>query len=92
MVCLISLLLLCSCAPTADGEQEALQHQHVPDGADCQQVQYCADCGEKLADQGPHAYPMQPDVEQDGYSYYICRVCRHIKIINQDGLPVVPVG
>ena len=72
--------------------QTTAEHEHVPDGADCSCAQYCSECGEQLAEQGPHDYPDQPNAQEDGYSYYVCRVCGYIKIINQDGLPVVPVG
>ena len=66
-------------------------HEHVPDGADCQHAQYCAECGEQLAEQGPHAYSDQPQAEQDGYEFYVCQVCGEIEIVNKDGIPVVPV-
>lgn len=68
-----------------------MPHKHVPDGADCQHVQYCMECGEQLAEQGPHDYPEQPEKEGEGYSFFVCRVCGKIKIVNEDGLPVVPI-
>lgn len=89
---LLCVLFLCACQSKVNHEQESTQHEHVPDGADCQHVQYCADCGEQLAETGEHDYPDTPDAQQDGYSYYECRVCGHVNIINQDGMPVVPVG
>lgn len=67
-------------------------HEHVPDGADCRHTQYCTDCGEMLAEQGEHVYPKQPDSVQDGFAYYVCTVCGKIKIVNQSGAPVVPIG
>ena len=50
-----------------------------------------SECGEALAEQGPHDYPEQPTAERDGYAFYVCRVCGEIEIVNEDGLPVVPV-
>ena len=67
-------------------------HRHVPNGADCQSALLCADCGQALAEQGEHVYPDEPDAEQDGFLYYVCKVCGKIKIVNNDGAPVVPVG
>ena len=66
-------------------------HEHVPDDADCQQVQLCVECGEQIAEQGAHDYPDQPDQSYDGYSLYACRICQKIKIVNENGAPVVPV-
>ena len=82
------MLLVCMLAACKQNETE---HVHVPDDADCQHVQYCAECGEQLAEYGPHDYPEQPDAVKDGYSFYTCRVCGEIEIVNEDGLPVVPV-
>ena len=67
------------------------EHTHTPDSADCQHVQYCADCGKPLAEQGPHTYSEQPQTQHEGYLYYVCSVCGKIKIVNEDGFPVVPV-
>ena len=72
-------------------KQKEMAHEHVPDGADCQHAQLCAECGEQLAEQGPHDYPDQPEAEKNGYSFYVCRVCGNIDIVNEDGLPFVPV-
>ena len=80
------MILLCLCMLVA-----CRQHEHVPDGADCQCVQYCAKCGEQMAERGPHTYAEQPDESYDGFSFYACRVCGEIKIVNEDGLPVVPI-
>lgn len=91
IVLLLCVLCLCACQPEIAGEQETTQHEHVPDGADCQHVSYCKDCGEQLAEQGDHDYPDTPDAQQDGYAYYECRICGHLNIINQDGMPVVPI-
>ena len=66
-------------------------HEHVPDDADCQHIQYCAKCGEQLAEKGAHDYSEQPDESYDGFSFFACRVCGEIKIVNEDGLPVVPL-
>ena len=63
----------------------------MPDGADCQHVQYCAECGEQLAERGEHSYSDQPVDSYDGFSLYSCRICGKIQIVNEDGLPVVPV-
>lgn len=81
LVAALSLCALVSCG----------EHEHVPDGADCQHVQYCAECGEQLAERGVHDYAEQPDESYDGFSFYACRVCGEIKIVNEDGLPVVPI-
>ena len=80
--------MACVLAACKDNEQV---HEHVPDGADCQHVQYCAECGEQLAEQGPHDYPDQPNAKKGVYSFYTCRVCGKIEIVNEDGLPVVPL-
>ncbi len=85
LLCALMACVLVAC------RTEAPPHDHVPDGADCQHVQYCAECGEKLAEQGLHDYPEIPETEKDGYLFYVCRVCGNIKIVNEDGLPVVPV-
>lgn len=85
LTCVLFACVLASC------KQNETAHEHVPDGADCQHVQYCAACGEQLAEQGPHDYPAQPNAEKNGYSFYTCRVCGKIEIVNEDGLPVVPV-
>lgn len=82
------MLLACVLAACKDNETA---HEHVPDGADCQRVQYCAACGEQLAEQGPHDYPEQPNAENDSYLFYVCSVCGEIEIINKGGLPVVPI-
>jgi len=82
------MLLVCLLA-ACNAHEEI--HEHVPDDADCQHAQYCIDCGEQLAEQGPHDYPDQPDQSHDGYSLYACRVCKKIKIVNENGAPVVPV-
>lgn len=66
-------------------------HEHIPDGADCQHAQYCTECGELLAEQGQHSYSEQPQAEKDDYKFFVCRVCGKIEIVNQDGVPVVPV-
>ena len=87
-IALTCMLLVCMLAACKQNETE---HVHVPDDADCQHVQYCAECGEQLAEYGPHDYPEQPDAVKDGYSFYTCRVCGEIEIVNEDGLPVVPV-
>ena len=85
LTCMLLACVLAAC------KQNETAHEHKPDGADCQHVQYCAECGEKLAEQGPHDYPEQPTAERDGYTFYVCRVCGEIEIVNEDGLPVVPV-
>lgn len=85
MTCMLLACVLVSCK----GNQVA--HEHVPDDADCQHVQLCAECGVQLAEQGPHDYPDLPETEKDGYMFYVCRVCGKIRIVNVDGLPVVPV-
>ena len=82
--------MLLACVLAACKQNEAV-HEHVPDGADCQHVQCCAECGEQLAEQGQHDYPQEPNAVKDGYSFYTCRVCGKIEIVNEDGLPVVPV-
>lgn len=87
---IIIACVLTACMLVACKESEA-EHEHVPDNADCQHVQNCAECGEQLAEQGPHDYPEIPETEKDGYLFYVCRVCGNIKIVNEDGLPVVPV-
>ena len=87
-IVLLCVLMACALAACQTEEQP---HEHVPDGADCQHAQYCADCGELLAEKGAHDYPDTPETEKDGYSFYVCRVCGKIKIVNEDGLPVVPV-
>ena len=85
LTCMLLACVLAAC------KQNETSHEHVPDGADCQHVQYCAECGEQLAQQGPHDYPEQPNAEKNDYSFYTCRVCGKIEIVNEDGLPVVPV-
>lgn len=85
LTCMLLACVLVSC------QRNQVAHEHVPDDADCQQVQLCAECGEQLAEQGPHDYPEQPSAKKDGYSFYTCRVCGKIEIVNEDGLPVVPV-
>lgn len=85
LACMLLACMLVSCA----GNEAA--HEHVPDGADCAHVQYCAECGEQLAERGPHDYPEQPEKEGEGYLFYVCRICGKIKIVNEYGLPVVPV-
>ena len=102
--CLLAVLCLaaCSCQNGLSFEQattepettepETTVHEHVPNGADCQNAVICQDCGEQLAEQGEHVYPDEPDAEQDGFLYYVCKVCGKIKIVNNDGAPVVPVG
>ena len=98
MLCLLVALCLVACSqqntrPGQDTtEQATTVHQHVPNGADCQSALWCADCGQALAEQGEHVYPDEPDAEQDGFLYYVCKVCGKIKIVNKDGAPVVPVG
>ena len=82
--------MLLACVLAACKQNEAV-HEHVPDGADCQHVQCCAECGEQLAEQGQHDYSQEPNAVKDGYSFYTCRVCGKIEIVNEDGLPVVPV-
>ena len=86
-IVLIGVLLLCVLASC----KEEMPHKHTPDDADCQHVQYCSGCGEMLAEQGPHDYSETAEVEKNGYLFYVCRVCGEIKIVNEDGLPVVPV-
>jgi len=85
---LIGVLLICLLAAC---KEDDVPHEHVPDDADCQHVQYCADCGEMLAKQGPHDYPQSPDAEKNGYLFYTCRSCGKIEIVNEEGAPVVPV-
>ena len=85
LTCMLLACVLASC------KQNEMAHEHVPDGADCQHVQYCAECGEQLAEQGPHDYPDQPQTQEDGYLFYVCRVCGKIEIVNENGRPVVPV-
>ena len=85
LTCVLLVCVLAAC------KQNEAAHEHVPDGADCQHQQYCAECGEQLAEQGPHDYPDQPTAERNGYLFYVCRVCGEIDIVNEDGLPVVPV-
>ena len=85
LACMLSACMLVAC------NENKTAHDHVPDGADCQHMQYCAECGEQLAEQGLHDYPEQPETEKDGYLFYVCRICGNIKIVNEDGLPVVPV-
>lgn len=92
LICMLALCvsLLVSCQQEQQPEQKT-EHVHVPDGANCQEQQHCADCGELLAEHGEHVYPAQPNSEQDGFAYYVCTVCGHIKIVNLSGAPVVPV-
>ncbi len=85
LLCALMACVLVAC------RTEAPPHKHVPDNADCQHVQYCAECREQLAEQGSHDYPDVPETEKDGYQFFVCRVCGNIKIVNEDGLPVVPV-
>ncbi len=93
LLCLLAALCFAACShENTPPEQSTTEHVHVPNGANCQESQYCADCGELLADQGEHVYPEEPNAEQDGFLYYVCRVCGKIKIVNEDGAPVVPVG
>lgn len=72
--------------------EQTAAHVHVPDGANCKQAQYCTDCGERIAEQGAHDYPEEPDSVSDGFAYYICKTCGKINIVSQDGTPVVPIG
>ena len=83
IVLAIGILASCQASPS--------EHVHVPDKADCQHAQLCTACGEVLAEHGEHDYPEAPQTEGEGYSFYECRVCGNIKIVNQDGAPVVPV-
>ena len=83
IVLAIGVLASCQASPS--------EHVHVPDKADCQHAQLCTACGEVLAEHGEHDYPEAPQTEGEGYSFYECRVCGKIKIVNQDGAPVVPV-
>lgn len=83
----IVVLLLCFLVAC----KEQVSHEHIPDKADCQHAQLCTACGEVLAEHGEHDYPEAPQTEGEGYSFYECRVCGNIKIVNQDGAPVVPV-
>ena len=98
MLCLLVALCLAACSqqntePVQDTtEPGTTVHEHVPNGADCQSALLCSDCGEVLAEQGEHVYADEPDAEQGGFSYYICKVCGKIQIVNQNGAPVVPVG
>lgn len=92
LLCLLAVLCLAACSRENTAEQSTTEHVHVPDGADCQSALMCADCGEVLAERGEHDYPDEPNAEQDGFLYYVCRVCGKIKIVNEDGAPVVPVG
>jgi hypothetical protein len=90
----LCICLLAACQqeqPSAEQTEQKTEHVHVPDDANCSEVQHCADCGEFLAEQGEHVYPAQPDSEQDGFAYFVCTVCGHIKIVNLSGAPVVPV-
>lgn len=82
--------ILLACMLSACKENETA-HEHVPDSADCQHAQYCAECGEQLAERGKHDYPELPNAERDGYLFYACRICGEIEIVNENGLPVVPV-
>lgn len=93
-ICILSLCLcmLVACGSDGkEGEDASTEHVHVPDGANCQEAQHCADCGELLAEHGPHAYPEKPTTEQEGFAYYVCPDCGMIKVVNTGGLPVVPV-
>ena len=108
MLCLLVALCLAACGQQNTGsehdtanqgttepgttESGTTVHEHVPNGADCQSALLCSDCGEVLAEQGEHGYPEEPNAEQDGFLYYVCKVCGKIKIVNKDGAPVVPVG
>ena len=85
LTALVMLGVLASC------QARDVAHTHVPDDADCEHAQYCVECGEMLAEQGPHDYPEQPQTEGEGYLFYECRVCGKIKIVHEDGLPVVPI-
>lgn len=87
---IIIICVLLACALAACKKSEPM-HEHTPNDADCQHVQYCVDCGEQLAEQGPHDYPQSPVAEKNGYLFYTCRACGKIEIVNEDGLPVVPV-
>ena len=82
--------MLLVCVLVACHENEPA-HEHVPDSADCQHVQYCIECGEMISDHGLHDYPEQPNAEKEGYLFYICRICGEIEIYNMDGSPVVPI-
>ena len=83
VLCVLSVFVLAAC-------QEQL-HEHVPDEADCQNAICCIECGEQLAEYGTHDYPEQPNAVKGEYSFYQCCVCGKIEIVNEDGLPVVPV-
>ena len=87
---LVLTCMLIACMFVSCTENETT-HKHVLDGADCQHAQYCIECGEQLAEHGLHDYPEQPEKEGEGYSFFVCRVCGKIKIVNEHGLPVVPV-
>ena len=91
LICLLAACLLASCSGAGQGEQTTTVHEHTPNGANCLQAQCCAECGEQLAEQGAHDYPSEPNSQNDGFSYYVCRTCGDIKIVNENGLPVVPV-
>lgn len=87
-VVLIYVLFVCMFAACNTQEEP---HKHIPDDANCQSVQYCADCGEQLAERGMHDYSNEPEETYDGFSFYPCRICGKIKIVNENGAPVVPV-
>ena len=92
--CLLCMCYLCACSAVSEietKEQDSTRHEHIPDNADCQHVQNCIDCGEQLAEWGEHKYSDTPDEQVDSFSIYTCYICGYTKIINQDGLPVVPV-
>ena len=91
LIIVFCLCCLCACSPKGGVDPVSTEHQHVPDNADCLHEQFCVTCGEQLAEQGAHAYPDVPVEQADTYSVYLCRICGQTKIINQDGLPVVPV-
>ena len=91
LICVLCICILCACTSKGEKEQASAEHQHVPDNANCQSAQCCVICGEQLAEQGEHDYPSTPYEQIDGYSFYTCRICGQSKIINEDGLPVVPV-
>ncbi len=85
---LIYVLFACVLVSCKTNDQP---HEHTPDDADCQHVQYCSDCGEQLAAQGPHDYSEHPQAEYEDYVFFICRVCGETEIVNKDGNLVVPV-
>ena len=96
LACLLLLIGMTACKEReASCEHQVREIAHSYTCTEAGTVTYRCDlCAEEWTEDAPAAceFPTEPSTVQGSFEYYICVHCGTVKVVNEDGLPVVPVG